>query len=139
MITETKIRDDLSTVVKKLQTQYKYYKKISSSLSLLNIALSSSIPIIISLSENNVHLLIIVSVFSTIITLIQTTNSTFKIEDKKNLIGNTLITIKKEQLLFDIHASPYNQTDDENVKTLVQNIINSSEQSFDDFFDSLKE
>ena len=138
MITETKIRDDLSTVVKKLQTQYKYYKKISSSLSLLNIALSSSIPIIISLSENNVHLLIIVSVFSTIITLIQTTNSTFKIEDKKNLIGNTLITIKKEQLLFDIHASPYNQTDDENVKTLVQNIINSSEQSFDDFFDSLK-
>lgn len=138
MITETKIRDDLSTVVKKLQTQYKYYKKISSSLSLLNIALSSSIPIIISLSENNVHLLIIVSVFSTIITLIQTTNSTFKIEDKKNLIGNTLITIKKEQLLFDIHASPYNQTDDENVKTLVQNIINSSEQSFDDFFDSVK-
>ena len=138
MITETKIRDDLSTVVKKLQTQYKYYKKISSSLGLLNIALSSSIPIIISLSENNVHLLIIVSVFSTIITLIQTTNSTFKIEDKKNLIGNTLITIKKEQLLFDIHASPYNQTDDENVKTLVQNIINSSEQSFDDFFDSLK-
>lgn len=71
MITETKIRDDLSTVVKKLQTQYKYYKKISSSLSLLNIALSSSIPIIISLSENNVHLLIIVSVFSAIITLIQ--------------------------------------------------------------------
>ncbi|MCK8638829.1 DUF4231 domain-containing protein [Fructobacillus fructosus] len=138
MITETKIRDDLSTVVKKLQTQYKYYKKISSSLSLLNIALSSSIPIIISLSENNVHLLIIVSVFSAIITLIQTTNSTFKIEDKKNLIGNTLITIKKEQLLFDIHASPYNQTDDENVKTLVQNIINSSEQSFDDFFDSVK-
>ena len=138
MITETKIRDDLSTVVKKLQTQYKYYKKISSSLSLLNIALSSSIPIIISLSENNVHLLIIVSVFSAIITLIQTTNSTFKIEDKKNLIGNTLITIKKEQLLFDIHASPYNQTDDENVKTLVQNIINSSGQSFDDFFDSVK-
>ena len=138
MITETKIRDDLSTVVKKLQTQYKYYKKISSSLSLLNIALSSSIPIIISLSENNVHLLIIVSVFSAIITLIQTTNSTFKIEDKKNLIGNALITIKKEQLLFDIHASPYNQTDDENVKTLVQNIINSSEQSFDDFFDSVK-
>lgn len=105
---------------------------------MLTIALSSSIPIIISLSENNVHLLIIVSVFSTIITLIQTTNSTFKIEDKKNLIGNTLITIKKEQLLFDIHASPYNQTDDENVKTLVQNIINSSEQSFDDFFDSVK-
>ncbi|GAP04919.1 DUF4231 domain-containing protein [Fructobacillus tropaeoli] len=138
MITETKIRDDLSTVVKKLQTQYKYYKKISSILGMLTIALSSSIPIIISLSENNVHLLIIVSVFSAIITLIQTTNSTFKIEDKKNLIGNTLIAIKKEQLLFDIHASPYNQTDDENVKTLVQNIINSSEQSFDDFFDSVK-
>lgn len=83
-------------------------------------------------------MLIIVSVFSAIITLIQTTKSTFKIEDKKNLMGTALITIKKEQLLFDIHASPYDQTDDEDVKTLVKNIINSSEQSLDDFFDSVK-
>ncbi|CAK1229421.1 MULTISPECIES: DUF4231 domain-containing protein [Fructobacillus] len=138
MITRLELRDNLSTAIKKLESQYKYYKKISSILSMLNITLSSSIPIIISLSEKNVHLLIIVSVFSAIITLIQTTKSTFKIEDKKNLMGTALITIKKEQLLFDIHASPYDQTDDEDVKTLVKNIINSSEQSLDDFFDSVK-
>ncbi|CAK1222724.1 hypothetical protein R82291_FJPPFKPJ_00304 [Fructobacillus cardui] len=138
MITRIEMRDHLSTAIKELETQYKYYKKIASVLSILNITLSSSIPIIISLSEKNVHLLIVVSIFSAIITLIQTTKSTFKIEDKKNLMGTALITIKKEQLLFDIYASPYDQTDDEDVKTLIKNIINSSEQSLDDFFNSVK-
>lgn len=46
MITRLELRDNLSTAIKKLESQYKYYKKISSILSMLNITLSSSIPII---------------------------------------------------------------------------------------------
>ncbi|WP_072153234.1 DUF4231 domain-containing protein, partial [Weissella viridescens] len=104
-------------------------------LSMANILLSSSIPILISMAEKNVNLLLMVSIFSALITLVQTFKSTFGLNNKIQNTAMAIAYLKKEKLLFETKTTPYDQDQEENMHMLAQNIASRT----DDILDSLKE
>ncbi|GEA94403.1 conserved hypothetical protein [Weissella viridescens] len=133
---------DFDNVVASLDAQIKHITKknkgyiwISNILSMANILLSSSIPILISMAEKNVNLLLMVSIFSALITLVQTFKSTFGLNNKIQNTAMAIAYLKKEKLLFETKTTPYDQDQEENMHMLAQNIASRT----DDILDSLKE
>lgn len=133
---------DFDNVVASLDAQIKHITKknkgyiwISNILSMANILLSSSIPILISMAEKNVNLLLMVSIFSALITLVQTFKSTFGLNNKIQNTAMAIAYLKKEKLLFETKTTPYDQDQEENMHMLAQNIAPRT----DDILDSLKE
>ena len=133
---------DFDNVVASLDTQIKHITKknkgyiwTSNILSMANILLSSSIPILISMAEKNVNLLLMVSIFSALITLVQTFKSTFGLNNKIQNTAMAIAYLKKEKLLFETKTTPYDQDEEENMHMLAQNIASRT----DDILDSLEE
>ena len=133
---------DFDNVVASLDKQIKHITKknkgyiwTSNILSMANILLSSSIPILISMAEKNVNLLLMVSIFSALITLVQTFKSTFGLNNKIQNTAMAIAYLKKEKLLFETKTTPYDQDEEENMHMLAQNIASRT----DDILDSLKE
>lgn len=114
--------------IKQVEKRYKYYVHLNSWISMLSIVLSSSIPILISMAESQVHLLLVVSIFSALITLLQTFKSTFSLSDKIQHLGIVVAELKKEQLLLMTRTSPYTGTDEENMHQFVSKISDNAEE-----------
>ncbi|BDP90722.1 hypothetical protein EfmGK923_08950 [Enterococcus faecium] len=76
----------------------------------LKIVLSASIPILIDQASEHRSLLLIVSIASAIITIIQSGMSAFNYQDKAQTSTELLMKIEKEKLLYITKTSPCRQT-----------------------------
>ena len=76
-----------------------------------------------------------VSIFSALITLVQTFKSTFGLNNKIQNTAMAIAYLKKEKLLFETKTTPYDQDGEENMHMLAQNIASRT----DDILDSSKE
>jgi len=118
----------LEESIQEVEKRHKFYIKLNTWTSMLSIVLSSSIPILISLASRQVALLLIVSMFSASITLIQTFKSTFNLSSKIQNLSVVVTAMKKEQLLLVTHTAPYDGTDEENMHLLAQKLSDNADQ-----------
>jgi len=130
------VLSQLDTTITYISKRHKRYVHYSTGISMLNIVLSSTIPILITLAEDGMNTLLLVSIFSALITLLQTFKSTFKLESKIQTAEVALAALKKEQLLFATNTSPYNLSSDENVHALMTKLADQTDNIIEDFLNN---
>lgn len=118
----------LDESIQQVENRHKFYVRLNTWTSMLSIVLSSSIPILISMASRHVSLLLIVSIFSALITLIQTFKSTFNLSDKIQNLSVVVTAMKKEQLLLVTHTAPYDGTDEENMHLLAHKLADNADE-----------
>ena len=100
---------------------------------IIKIVLSASIPILIDQASEHRSLLLIVSIASAIITIIQSGMSAFNYQDKVQTSTELLMKIEKEKLLYITKTSPYNKTDEENFHLIVTTLQTELNDIISDF------
>ena len=100
---------------------------------IIKIILSASIPILIHQASEHRSLLLVVSIASAIITIIQSGISSFNYENKVQAATQILMKIENEKLLFTTKTMPYQQTEEENFHLLVLNLQNELKEIISDF------
>lgn len=126
----------LEYAIKYLAKKNQFYSRLNTWSSMLNIILSSSIPILISLAERGKETLLIVSIFSAGITLLQTFKSTFHLNEKIQDTTAAILYFRKEQLLFNSQTAPYDSADDaENVHALVSDLATQTDSVISSFLE----
>ena len=104
----------IDLTINKLKKDILFYNRIISTGNLIKIILSASIPILIHGASEYKSFLLIVSVASAIITIIQSGMSAFDYQNKVQTATQILIKIENEKLLYTTKTAPYNKTDEEN-------------------------
>ena len=104
----------IDLTINKLKKDILFYNRIISTGNLIKIILSASIPILIHGASEYKSFLLIVSVASAIITIIQSGMSAFDYQNKVRTATQILIKIENEKLLYTTKTAPYNKTDEEN-------------------------
>ncbi|MCP0887974.1 DUF4231 domain-containing protein [Ligilactobacillus sp. WILCCON 0076] len=122
------IEEYLKKVILKLTKKVKLYSICIHSANIIKLILSAAIPIIISLSEKNVNLLLLVSILSALITIIQGTTSVLGLEDKRHRLLTIIMQLSKESFLYNTQTDPYNKNEKENYHLLIKNIENGLEE-----------
>lgn len=90
------------------------YNRIIGTGNIIKIILSASIPILIHGASEYKSFLLVVSIASAIITIIQSGMSAFDYQNKVQTATQILIKIENEKLLYTTKTAPYNKTDEEN-------------------------
>lgn len=132
----SEVLEELNQSIEYLEKRHKRYTHMTTWVSMLNIVLSSSIPILITLAEDGKQTLFLVSIFSALITLLQTFKSTFHLDNKISDMAVAMAYLKKEQVLFQTRTEPYSGTDDENIHALVLNMSKQANDVIDNFMDN---
>ncbi|EGP4752400.1 DUF4231 domain-containing protein, partial [Enterococcus faecium] len=104
----------LDSTIEKLKKDIRHYNRIISVGNIIKIILSASIPILIHQASEHRSLLLVVSIASAIITIIQSGISSFNYENKVQAATQILMKIENEKLLFTTKTMPYQQTEEEN-------------------------
>ncbi|HGF7259170.1 TPA: DUF4231 domain-containing protein, partial [Enterococcus faecium] len=112
----------LDSTIEKLKKDIRHYNRIISVGNIIKIILSASIPILIHQASEHRSLLLVVSIASAIITIIQSGISSFNYENKVQAATQILMKIENEKLLFTTKTMPYQQTEEENFHLLVLNL-----------------
>ena len=111
--------ESIDSTISKLKGKINYYNKIIGISNIIKIVLSASIPILIHGASEYKSLLLIVSIASAIITVIQSSMSAFNLQNKVQTATEILRKIENEKLLYSTQTSPYNKTDKENFHLFV--------------------
>ena len=117
----------------KIKKDIRHYNRIISVGNIIKIILSASIPILIHQASEHRSLLLVVSIASAIITIIQSGISSFNYENKVQAATQILMKIENEKLLFTTKTMPYQQTEEENFHLLVLNLQNELKEIISDF------
>lgn len=123
----------LDSTIEKLKKDIRHYNRIISVGNIIKIILSASIPILIHQASEHRSLLLVVSIASAIITIIQIGISSFNYENKVQAATQILMKIENEKLLFTTKTMPYQQTEEENFHLLVLNLQNELKEIISDF------
>lgn len=123
----------LDSTIEKLKKDIRHYNRIISVGNIIKIILSASIPILIHQASEHRSLLLVVSIASAIITVIQSGISSFNYENKVQAATQILMKIENEKLLFTTKTMPYQQTEEENFHLLVLNLQNELKEIISDF------
>ena len=123
----------LDFTIEKLKKDIRHYNRIISVGNIIKIILSASIPILIHQASEHRSLLLVVSIASAIITIIQSGISSFNYENKVQAATQILMKIENEKLLFTTKTMPYQQTEEENFHLLVLNLQNELKEIISDF------
>ena len=123
----------LDSTIEKLKKDIRHYNRIISVGNIIKIILSASIPILIHQASEHRSLLLVVSIASAIITIIQSGISSFNYENKVQAATQILMKIENEKLLFTTKTMPYQQTEEENFHLLVLNLQNELKEIISDF------
>lgn len=123
----------LDSTIEKLKKDISHYNRIISVGNIIKIILSASIPILIHQASEHRSLLLVVSIASAIITIIQSGISSFNYENKVQAATQILMKIENEKLLFTTKTMPYQQTEEENFHLLVLNLQNELKEIISDF------
>ncbi|MEB7428300.1 DUF4231 domain-containing protein [Enterococcus faecalis] len=111
--------ESIDSTISKLKGKINFYNKIIGTSNIIKIVLSASIPILIHEASEYKSLLLIVSIASAIITVIQSSMSAFNLQNKVQTATEILGKIENEKLLYITQTSPYNKTDEENFHLFV--------------------
>lgn len=111
--------ESIDSTISKLKRKINFYNKIIGISNIIKIVLSASIPILIHEASEYKSLLLIVSIASAIITVIQSSMSAFNLQNKVQTATEILGKIENEKLLYITQTSPYNKTDEENFHLFV--------------------
>lgn len=123
----------LDSTIEKLKKDIRHYNRIISVGNIIKIILSASIPILIHQASEHRSLLLVVSIASAIITIIQSGISSFNYENKVQAATQILMKIENEKLLFTTKTMPYQQTEEENFHLLVLNLQHELKEIISDF------
>lgn len=123
----------LDSTIEKLKKDIRHCNRIISVGNIIKIILSASIPILIHQASEHRSLLLVVSIASAIITIIQSGISSFNYENKVQAATQILMKIENEKLLFTTKTMPYQQTEEENFHLLVLNLQNELKEIISDF------
>ncbi|RRG17569.1 DUF4231 domain-containing protein [Weissella viridescens] len=106
-----------------LEKTLKKYHRYSSISNLTRIILSSSIPVLVSMSSHNIKLLIFVSLAGALLSIIQGVDSFYDLSNKMSDIKQTILFINKESLLLSSNNDPYDSDhEEENVRKFIANL-----------------
>lgn len=111
--------ESIDSTISKLKRKINFYNKIIGISNIIKIVLSASIPILIHKASEYKSLLLIVSIASAIITVIQSSMAAFNFQNKVQTATEILGKIENEKLLYITQTSPYNKTDEENFHLFV--------------------
>ncbi|GEA95214.1 hypothetical protein WVIC16_60040 [Weissella viridescens] len=121
--TKEDIIERANTTTSRLEMTLKKYQRYSSISNLTRIILSSSIPVLVSMSSHNIKLLIFVSLAGALLSIIQGVDSFYDLSNKMSDIKQTILFINKETLLLSSNNDPYDaEQDEENVQKFIANL-----------------
>ncbi|EMF0389631.1 DUF4231 domain-containing protein, partial [Enterococcus hirae] len=100
---------------------------------IIKIVLSAAIPILIHEASDHKSLLLVVSIASAIITIIQSGMSAFNYQNKVQTATQVLMKIENEKLLYVTKTSPYDKTDEENFHLIVSTLQTELNDIISDF------
>lgn len=121
--TKEDIIERANTTTSRLEMTLKKYQRYSSISNLTRIILSSSIPVLVSMSSHNIKLLIFVSLAGALLSIIQGVDSFYDLSNKMSDIKQTILFINKETLLLSSNNDPYDaEKDEENVQKFIANL-----------------
>ncbi|MDA9430196.1 hypothetical protein B834_2728 [Enterococcus mundtii 1A] len=133
MLDEEKFIEQLDATIVQLQKKIRMYNRVISTGNIIKIILSASIPILIHGASEYKSLLLIVSISSAIITIIQSGLSAFDYQNKAQTSTQILMKIENEKLLYTTKTIPYNKTEEENFHLFVLNLQTELKDIISDF------
>lgn len=111
--------ESIDSTINKLKKDIQSYNRIIGIGNIIKIVLSAAIPILIHEASDHKSLLLVVSIASAIITIIQSGMSAFNYQNKVQTATQVLMKIENEKLLYVTKTSPYDKTDEENFHLIV--------------------
>ncbi|WP_241545995.1 DUF4231 domain-containing protein [Enterococcus hirae] len=117
----------------KLKKDIQSYNRIIGIGNIIKIVLSAAIPILIHEASDHKSLLLVVSIASAIITIIQSGMSAFNYQNKVQTATQVLMKIENEKLLYVTKTSPYDKTDEENFHLIVSTLQTELNDIISDF------
>ncbi len=125
--------ETIDSTIDSLKKEIQFYSRIINIGNVIKIVLSASIPILIHEASEYKSLLLIVSIASAIITVIQSSMSAFNLQNKVQTATEILGKIENEKLLYITQTSPYNKTDEENFHLIVSTLQTELNDIISDF------
>ena len=125
--------ETIDSTIDSLKKEIQFYSRIINIGNVIKIVLSASIPILIHEASEYKSLLLVVSIASAVITIIQSSVSAFNFQNKVQTATQILMKIEDEKLLYMTKTSPYTNTDKENFHLLVTRLRTELNDIISDF------
>ena len=125
--------ESIDSTINKLKKDIQSYNIIIGIGNIIKIVLSAAIPILIHEASDHKSLLLVVSIASAIITIIQSGMSAFNYQNKVQTATQVLMKIENEKLLYVTKTSPYDKTDEENFHLIVSTLQTEFNDIISDF------
>ncbi|WP_288624038.1 DUF4231 domain-containing protein [uncultured Streptococcus sp.] len=125
--------ETIDSTIDSLKKEIQFYSRIINIGNVIKIVLSASIPILIHEASEYESLLLVVSIASAVITIIQSSVSAFNFQNKVQTATQILMKIEDEKLLYMTKTSPYTNTDKENFHLLVTRLRTELNDIISDF------
>lgn len=125
--------ESIDSTINKLKKDIQSYNRIIGIGNIIKIVLSAAIPILIHEVSDHKSLLLVVSIASAIITIIQSGMSAFNYQNKVQTATQVLMKIENEKLLYVTKTSPYDKTDEENFHLIVSTLQTELNDIISDF------
>ncbi|VEE80033.1 DUF4231 domain-containing protein [Enterococcus hirae] len=125
--------ESIDSTINKLKKDIQSYNRIIGIGNIIKIVLSAAIPILIHEASDHKFLLLVVSIASAIITIIQSGMSAFNYQNKVQTATQVLMKIENEKLLYVTKTSPYDKTDEENFHLIVSTLQTELNDIISDF------
>ena len=125
--------ESIDSTINKLIKDIQSYNRIIGIGNIIKIVLSAAIPILIHEASDHKSLLLVVSIASAIITIIQSGMSAFNYQNKVQTATQVLMKIENEKLLYVTKTSPYDKTDEENFHLIVSTLQTELNDIISDF------
>lgn len=125
--------ESIDSTINKLKKDIQSYNRIIGIGNIIKIVLSAAIPILIHGASDHKSLLLVVSIASAIITIIQSGMSAFNYQNKVQTATQVLMKIENEKLLYVTKTSPYDKTNEENFHLIVSTLQTELNDIISDF------
>ena len=125
--------ETIDSTIDSLKKEIQFYSRIINIGNVIKIVLSASIPILIHEASEYESLLLVVTIASAVITIIQSSVSAFNFQNKVQTATQILMKIEDEKLLYMTKTSPYTNTDKENFHLLVTRLRTELNDIISDF------
>ncbi|MCD5072523.1 DUF4231 domain-containing protein [Enterococcus hirae] len=125
--------ESIDSTIDRLKKEIRFYNRIIGIGNIIKIVLSAAIPILIHEASDHKSLLLVVSIASAIITIIQSGMSAFNYQNKVQTATQVLMKIENEKLLYVTKTSPYDKTDEENFHLIVSTLQTELNDIISDF------
>lgn len=125
--------ESIDRTIDDLHRKISKYNRVIGLGNMIKIVFSASIPILIHSASEHSSLLLVVSIASAVITVIQSSMSAFNYQNKLQAATQLLMQIENEKLLYMTKTTPYNKDDKGNFHLFILNLQTISKDIISDF------